>query len=318
MIRFRIVPAESFRRVVRRVVRTLLVVSVRGGLGNQLFQYAFGRGAERHLDRRLVLDLTLMPTGAPPNVRRFGLDDFPRLRVPWSLGAHGLRSRPEVSRPRVRRIGQLGRSLLGRFVVREPSLDQKLALSEIPKPLALLSGYWQSPHYFEHIASDIRRELTLPVLRGSPTHQVLSNLRGRPGLLIHVRRGDYVARQGESTTHGVKNREYYVQAVEEMLRKVGEVVALVVSDDPNWVETELRLPIEVVNVEHRGSLTPLDALALMSNSQHHIIANSSFSWWGAWLAEHDGQHVIYPRKWFATRPIVPEFRFPRSWQPLDC
>jgi hypothetical protein len=307
--------------VVRGAGASVIVVTVMGGLGNQLFQYAFGRAMSAALDRRLVLDLTLMPTGAPPFLRRYELD---RLDVPTdvvTLGGWPGSLRGELrARPGHARAGRLLRRALGTWWVVEPDGDVALLPEELPSRLAVCLGYWQSPGYFAAVADGIRRELTPAVTLGSAEARTLARLEGRETVAVHVRRGDYVLDASTRAVHGVQPASYYAGAVRTIAERTGsDLVALVLSDDPAWAQANLDLGsdlgVETVHVEADGALSSIGSLALMSRCTHHVIANSSFSWWGAWLAEHPGQHVVHPGRWFASREVSPAFRFPQHWTP---
>ncbi len=298
----------------------MIVVSILGGLGNQMFQYAFGRAMATNLDRRLVLDLSRMPTGEPPFLRRFDLAQLSIAADVQMVGGGGRRmSREQHGNVRVRHghrlVAAASKHLLRRWWVDEPIGDVVLDSAEIPDGLAVCHGYWQSPLYFDDIATNIRNELRPPLKKSSLAHEALVKCADRQTVAVHVRRGDYFRDMQTNAFHGVQDASYQAAAVESIAAKLGEdVVALVLSDDPTWAQEALDLGIETMHIEARQSLSALESLALMSRCQHHVIANSSFSWWGAWLAEHADQHVVYPELWFADQEIDTLFRFPRHWR----
>ena len=292
----------------------MIIVPIMGGLGNQMFQYAFGRAMATELDRHLVLDLTMMPTGRPPYLRRYELPRLP-IRSVSSIAAPGPETEVLASRPRVGRLGRNARGLVGRRLVREPKEGILLRPDELPAGLAVCFGYWQSHHYFDEIRHDIRHELTPPVAAGGPVAELLDRMAGMETVLVHVRRGDYSSDAKILSIHGLQTVNYYQDAVASIAAEVGgPLTALVVSDDPAWAVQNLEFDVPTVHVEAERPLTTLESLALMSRCTHHVIANSSFSWWGAWLASHDDQRVIRPRRWFATREVDDRLRFPSHWR----
>lgn len=313
-------PQPLALKLIERGIGTLgaqivIVVSLMGGLGNQMFQYAFGRGASTALNRRLVLDAFGLPSGAPPHQRRYELGCLPLNAQVTSIGTTGHDS---ATSPTVR----LGKGLratalrvLPGAILHEEGLDSRLAFDRIPQGIAVLRGYWQSPLYFSALADIIRGELTPEFEIGGNCDQLLQKFVGNETILVHVRRGDYVSVSEARYFHGLVSPAYYEGAVAAIAASTPQpVAAIVVSDDPVWAEENLRLGIPTAHAELEASLSHFEILALMSKCRHHIIANSSFSWWGAWLAERPGQQVIYPERWFHKLATDPSFRFPGHWQ----
>lgn len=292
----------------------MIVVTLMGGLGNQMFQYAFGRGLAHRLGRRLVLDLSMLPSGAPPHQRVYGLGDLPISRTVTSLAAFRFRTSLDKPRPRVRAASDVLRRRLGRFVVREESTEQRLPDARIPHRIAICVGYWQSESYFCDIASTIRDELTPRIASGSAVARLLGSMGSSARILVHVRRGDYAIDPRTRDFHGLQPASYYSDAVTRILSATrDDAIALVLSDDPEWAQQNLRMPIEMRHVEFSHRLSAVEALGLMSRCEHHVISNSSFSWWGAWLAQHSEQRVVYPAKWIRDYDVNKFFRFPGQW-----
>lgn len=285
-----------------------------GGLGNQMFQYAFGRALAQRLGRRLVLDLSLMPTGRPPFLRPYELESFSLPDAVARIG--GVRSaQAATERSRPFELGlRIARRAMRGLVVTEPEEDRVLEAEEVPRGLAVLVGYWQSHLYFADIATTIRAELTPPLSASLPEVHALARAERGDVIAVHVRRGDYVAQPDAATFHGVQEASYYERGVSSILEgSDSRATVLVFSDDPEWAEKVLRFDAPTIHVERERPLSALDSLALMSRCTHHVLSHSSFSWWGAWLAEHPAQQVIYPSRWFTSRPIRPGFRFPSHW-----
>lgn len=292
----------------------MIVVSISGGLGNQMFQYAFGRGMSAALARRLVLDVTKMPTGSSPNLRRYELPKLPLTARVTSLGAPDPDEPFLSSRPLTNQLGRAIYRAVGRSCVREPEEGILVRPAEIPRRLAVCFGYWQSPHYFSGIAPEVRRELTPRVDVTGPVARLLAQVEGTEAIAVHVRRGDYVSVPASADFHGALPYTYYQDAVTQIAEQLDQPLAVVLSDDPSWAKKNLAFDIPTVHAESKVGLTTIESLALMSRCAHHVIANSSFSWWGAWLAEHDGQHVVRPRRWFAKHEVDAHARFPAHWR----
>ena len=272
------------------------MISVRlcGGLGNQLFQYATARRLAHSLGTELVLDTgwyDRIPSGDTPRV--YELERYPVYgRLPTgrerlifrSYGGRILRRLP-LPRP------------WPRYGERQFAFDP--AVLSLPDG-TYLDGYWQTERYFADIAPLLRAELTPRLPPGPKDDAVAEQIWDSLAVAVHVRRGDYVTHQPASAHHGTCSLAYYRDAVERVTAGLGPAHFFVFSDDPAWTRENLKFPGPATFVDHNGAATAFQDLRLMSLCRHHILANSSFSWWGAWLAGHPEQRVIAPARWFAN------------------
>ena len=264
-----------------------IVVALNGGLGNQMFQYAAGRALALRTGASLVLDLRpLLQLGQ----RAYGLDAF-RLGAAPALITGGA---PPTRVGRWKRW--LRRLTGGEQTLREASFayDGRIHGARAP---TRLEGYFQSERYFEDAAEAIRADFSP---RGDDRER-MDGLAARllppgPKLSLHVRRGDYT-NPATMAVHGLMGPDYYDRAFRLVTERAGRVVVCVFTDDPAWVRANLELPSDSVFVsEHTGSA--VEDLMLMSRCSHHITANSSFSWWGAWLNPNPEKIVVTPERWF--------------------
>jgi hypothetical protein len=131
---------------------------------------------------------------------------------------------------------------------------------------------------------------------------------------VHVRRGDYVSNEAASKTHGLTGVDYYRAAVEQISKKVVRPNLYVFSDDPNWCKDNLAFKQATTYVAHNSD--GAEDLRLMRLCRHNIIANSSFSWWGAWLNENPAKQVIAPQTWFADSIHNTKDLIPSTWQKI--
>ena len=273
----------------------MIVSKLSGGLGNQLFQYAAGRRLAHARGTALVLDLGWyrhMPSSNTP--RTYELDRYP------------LEARPPSGLERLWCRLHHGR-VLGRMPwfprawrhVRERGFAFDGRVLELPDDV-YLDGYWQSYKYFSDVAEMLRKELT-PVTDMGPVDQVVAGAiaSGPAAVSLHVRRGDYVSNAAAARVHGLCSLDYYARAVAYMAARLTQPHFFVFSDDMPWVRANLHLPGVVSYVDHNGPENAFQDLRLMALCRHHIIANSSFSWWGAWLGGGVEQQVVAPRGWFA-------------------
>jgi glycosyl transferase family 11 len=279
-----------------------------GGLGNQLFQYAAGKAlAERH-GVPLALDLSGF-SDMRNTPRPFLLD---RLSVPEAALAQAEPvQKPEANFERAKWKARIDR-LLGRFRLaalasspneyREPHFHYDPAFETLG-PQTALFGFFQSERYFSSIAGSLRDWFDPREPMGNAAKAALKRIEAstRP-ISIHVRRGDYL-KPGTREVHGIIGGSFYRQALSRLESIAGnEAELFVFSDDPDAAGQVLSfVPASRVNHVRGDPERPWEDMTLMARCRHHVIANSSFSWWGAWLNSSPEKIVIAPRAWF-TQP----------------
>ena len=171
-------------------------------------------------------------------------------------------------------------------------------------------GYWQSEKYFRECADIIRSDFTFRIPLIDENLEAYQEILETPSSIsLHVRRGDYLENKNLSI-HGVCSLGYYknaVKMIEEHCSNTPRV--FVFSDDPDWVSKNLKLPYPVRYIVHNTPENAIEDLRLMTVCRHHVIANSSFSWWGAWLRSNENGKVVSPSKWF----VNPNYDNPDIW-----
>ena len=268
----------------------MIRVVMLGRLGNNLFQYAFGRMLSEKHGVPLVMDASWFNARTWPYVSH--LRSFPgisagkaRVARPFSFGSRLLK----------KSLGKHHWEYLGVPVIRELEADHSFDASLLEAPADCVAfGYFQTPLYFQGIEDLLRDELDTTHLGLETGHEALADkLRNPSSVAVHVRRTDYVNNPNlVSLDHG-----YYLRAMDSIRDSVPDARFHVFSDDPEWCAREFKgADIEVAM--HPDPFSPLTDLHLMSLAAHHIIANSSFSWWAAWLGKKESQQVIMPSKWF--------------------
>ncbi len=271
----------------RRPIEILLV----DGLGNQMFQYALGRSLSIRWNRPLVLntsDRFLMPK----NSRGFELQYF-------RLGEQRVRNVPfllfRARRKLFRTLGARGIRLL--------TYREERSLLFCPEVLnrdetCLLRGFWQSERYFESITDQLRAEFTFATQQDARSAACERHIRNVNSIALHVRRGDYVTHPNCSAFHGTCPKEYYDAGMNIVLPRVGPDPELFVfSDDIAWCRANIRYPLPTTYVDWNAERNYED-LRLMSACTAQIVANSTFSWWGAWLNPRKDKTVVAPRQWY--------------------
>jgi hypothetical protein len=160
-----------------------------------------------------------------------------------------------------------------------------------------LAGTWASERYFDEAADSIREQFTFAAPPEDENERILDCIRSRNAVSVHVRRGDYVSIPETNERHGTCGLDYYHSAFEHIAEREADPVVYVFSDDPAWVQEHLKLPCPTVYVTHNVGKRNYEDLRLMAACRHFIIANSTFSWWGAWLGQGDGKIVVAPKRW---------------------
>jgi hypothetical protein len=289
----------------------MIITHLTGGLGNQMFQYAIGRKLSCMHKVPLKLDISGF---REYTLRTYRLSHF---AIPADFASDF-----DIENVKFHnRTGLLRAldSLTSRFqpynlrnVYKEPFFPYDPNILKC-KNHVYLEGYWQTEKYFKDIEETIRRDFTF-VEEPDPRNQMLADqIRGSDSVSIHVRRGDYVTNPTTNAYHGTCSEDYYKNAIQIIKNRVNQPQFFIFSDDQTWVREHLDTGYPTVLVDFNGPDKDYEDLRLMSLCQHHIIANSSFSWWGAWLCQNTEKIVIAPRKWFNKPDINTQDLIPDTW-----
>lgn len=286
----------------------MIVSNIIGGLGNQMFQYAAARALSLDLNVQLALDVS--------DFNGYSLHQGFELKRVFDCKAK-IANKLDLSSilkwkkyKLVRRIlRKLPLSfLLSKNLVVEPSFQYWRGIKDVADN-SYLMGYWQSESYFLHHEETIRSDFTFMTELTSENAKVLALISQVNAVSLHVRRGDYVQNAHTNATHGVCSLQYYKNAIDQIANSVKGPVFFVFSDDIEWVKNNLQIDFPCFYIDHNNGADSFNDMRLMSNCQHHIIANSSFSWWGAWLNPSLDKIVIAPKRWFAndndTSDLIP-------------
>lgn len=216
--------------------------------------------------------------------------------------------------PKIRRaIANLQLSALckGRLIL-EPHYHYWEQIHSIPST-AYLQGYWQSEKYFSEIADVLREDFKFRQPLSEINAQWADKITQCHSISLHIRRGDYVSNPMTHKVHGVCQLDYYYRAIEYITSLIDDPVFFVFSDEAEWAKSNLEISHPVYYVENNTGQESYNDMRLMSLCRHHIIANSTFSWWGAWLNNSPEKIVIAPQKWFATSDKDDSDLIPKTW-----
>jgi Glycosyl transferase family 11 len=288
----------------------MITVLLNGGLGNQLFQYATGRALSLKHGVDLFLDLSLLNRPASGDtLRNFELGAFSCYD---SLNVVDLMRKPCGNfRAAFNRILlSAGIRIKGQDVFKELGCSYNPLIHRAPAE-CIIEGFWQSERYFSHIKDLLLKELSLK----APSHNWTEAVGNLPfcSAAVHIRRGDYISNPVAAGFHGVCSQEYYRAAVDLVRQRYPDAVFLVFSDDPSWCRAQLDLGTEFCLAEDLNLNGPAEEMLLMSRCRHQIIANSSFSWWGAWLNSSTDKLVIAPSRWFSEPSVDTSDLVPEGW-----
>lgn len=285
----------------------MVIAKVIGGLGNQMFQYAAGRALALANGCQLKLDTSGFNSYGLHNGYELARFDIKAEIASVEDVARFVGPCPRIAKL-VRQITGLGKKSY--YLERSFSFDAGFLGNAPP---VYLDGYWQSCKYFELCASQIREELTFSGPLVGRNFELAEQMAQVNSVSIHIRRGDYVANSATSKVLGFVGVEYYREAMRRICNEVNAPWFFVFSDDLAWAKSNLGLVENVTFVDHNRGAFSCDDMRMMSLCRHHIIANSSFSWWAAWLNSDPGKIVIAPRRWFSRVSMDARDLLPDGW-----
>lgn len=303
----------------------MIIVKIQGGLGNQLFEYAYGRAISERYKVPLKLDLTNYDFAnahdeSPDKKfnRGYGISRFN------TIGEIATKNEIQIFNKYKRRPGKIW-YLYNKFIA-DPALyleesqfnySEKCAFPDALKKgkSVYADGFWQTEKYFKDIEQIIRRELTLRHAPDTRHEQMISLMKDTESICLHVRRGNFLIPQ-YNKHHGICPPDYYERAVKAITKKIKKPHFFIFSDDMTWVKENLSLDFPTTYVDINGPEKDYEDIRLMSSCKHHILANSSFSWWGAWLSNNKSQIVFYPSKIVRKNWNMQDFA-PKKWNRID-
>jgi len=275
----------------------LVKVSIVGGLGNQLFQYAFGRAISEKYGEDLYLDLFYIKKGnffKSMTVRSFDLDNYSINSKKMSI----------LDSLLLRNF-----SLKNKFIEEDTFFDKSVFINHFD----WFVGYWQSYKYFNDIRDKLLVELT-PKKLSSNSIKSVQQIAKCNSVSVHIRRGDYLNKTNSNFFFDLVNSNYYKDAINLVSEKVKKPVFFVFSDDLSWVKSNMNFGKNKINfVDFNGYKNAFEDMYLMSKCKHNIIANSTFSWWGAWLNQNKNALIISPKKWFSDKKKSTKDLIPKNW-----
>jgi hypothetical protein len=295
----------------------MIIMKIIGGLGNQMFQYALGRSIALKNNVELKVDISGFDSY---KLHSYSLDKFNIVEniatekevkkfTQWKI---------EV-RDDIKKYYKIFDNTFDYIIpyykrkyVKERNYTFDYNILKI-KDNAYLDGYWGSEKYFLEIESIIRKDFTLKQESDLSNLKIADKILDTNSISVHFRRGDYVADQKTNEIHGTCSLDYYYKAIEDICKYVLDPHFFIFSNDPLWVKENFSIPYPMNLITVNGPEKNYEDLHLMSLCKHHIIANSTFSWWGAWLGKNKDKRVYTPKRWYNVDYINQQDTFPESW-----
>lgn len=308
----------------------MIILKLRAGLGNQLFQYAYARARALRSDTDLTIDTSWFS-----NIHK---KDTPRI---FLLDKYNL--------PESVKVAPIAESKLTRFIRKVQSKINRDIFKQsdyvyyprLARPVSnhrntIVEGFWNTEKYFKDAQNAIQRELTLKASLSENALKLEQEVReaiasGSQTVMIHVRRGDYVTNIHANIFNGLSGVEYYKQAIETMRKELAlrfpnsPIVFFLASDDVAWLRENIAPLLgesQYVMISGHAEIREYEELHVMSLCQHFIIANSTFSWWAAWLSTsasssttngESNKIVIGPKRWVLDPSIDTQDVMPEEW-----
>ncbi|MES2796050.1 MAG: alpha-1,2-fucosyltransferase [Bacteroidota bacterium] len=290
----------------------MIVLKLQGGNGNQMFQYSFASILAIKNNDSVLLDLNFF------DEREKKLGFTPRdFELTIFNNSYARASRSDLLFfEKMSFINKVKRKLGLQYpkIYKETSFDFLTSALSIKSPV-YLNGYFQSYKYFIGYEDFIRQLFSFPIDKLDVINkELLITIKNSNTIAIHIRRGDYLSDKITAEYHGCCSLDYYLEAIKQLASKIDDFTLVFFSDDSNWVKEQFKdFPSSKIFVHHNKGEDSWKDMLLMSSCSHNIIANSSFSWWAAWLNENPEKTVIAPKKWFAETEKNTNDLIPSEW-----
>lgn len=278
----------------------MIITKLLGGLGNQMFQYAAGYSLAKRNGMPLKLDISALKKYSRHAGYQFEeifsghfeiADTFDLIRSlglsGWKLRHQGIDVAAHKPFKKSTRIAQ------------QKTHNYWPELFSYSKNNTYISGYWQSSKYFRGFENELRQIFEIKTTLKGRNKEIAEKIHSEYSVSVHLRRGDYISNQNANKFHGVCSLDYYKSAIELMSNRYPNAKYYIFSDDIEFAKAEFQNDSKYTIVDGNNGVKSYLDMHLMSLCNSHIIANSTFSWWGAWLSQGEMKFVIAPKTWFA-------------------
>lgn len=293
----------------------MIVVQLIGGLGNQLFQYALGKRLALHHNTELKLDISSFQTFY--KLHKYSLFHF-NVKENFITPQEAKKYKNLFSRT-FAKVNQMSGNKLAPYYsqryVKEQSFLYDANILKVPSDV-YMDGFWQTEKYFTEIGQELRKDFAFKTPPSDDNSRVADEIQNTGSVSLHIRRSDYVTDAKSNQVHGACGLDYYKKAIDFITERVENPKFFVFSDDMEWTKSNLLLNFPAQYVDFNNADANYEDLRLMSLCKHNIAANSTFSWWGAWLNANPGKVIMVPEKWFNSSERNSGDLIPEGWTKL--
>ena len=277
-------------------------IKLTGGLGNQMFQFATGFAIAKKNNVRLSLDLNYIN-------RRQLFNGFELEKV-FNIYSKVSFLNKALSFQSINFKEILNKIDVTFYNFKEPHFHYTSKILDIPKH-SFLDGYWQSELYFKDYSKEIKKIFNFSDKLDEQNELISNDINQSNSISIHIRRGDFLLKRNDN--HYINLKEYYLKAINESSKFFKNPKYFIFTDDPSWVTDNFVLDHSYFIVAVNQGTKSFYDMHLMSLCKSNIIANSSFSWWGAWLNSKKDKIIYAPKNWFKDKSISTDDLIPNSW-----
>lgn len=288
----------------------MIMQNIIGGLGNQMFQYAFIYAQSRIRNTSFKLDISSFKTYP---LRKYTLNRYNIKNITASFKEiDQLKFKHEGTLERLTRKLQHKPRPLASSYYKESSMEFDPNVFNQNGDI-YFDGYWQSERYFHNYRNELLDQFTLKSSIQEKTKKYLEIIFSCSSISLHIRRGDYITNKTTNSIHGACDISYYRKAMSRVMMDIKQPNFFIFSDDLTWAKDNLSINEPATFIELDNEFSDCDEIFLMSQCKHNIIANSSFSWWGAWLNQNPEKTVIAPQHWFRDNTLQTNNMIPVTW-----
>ena len=284
----------------------MIIIRSIGGLGNQMFQYALARKLSILNSTEFKLDISWHKKNPDRPYQLYHFNILENITTEYPISGKILNITCNI----------LPFSKMK--YIKEKSIDFDPDILEV-RGNVYLEGYWQSEKYFKDIYDILKNDFTFKTQPDSKNESWIHKMQTENSVCVHIRRGDYVLNPQTNRIHGLCSLKYYSSAIGLITERIKDPIFYIFSDDPNWVKNNINIESPTFYISNNPSQNGPEDFRLMTWCKHYIIANSSFSWWAAWLSNNrSNKIVICPVPWFMSLPYNPSDRVPSDWIQLNA
>ena len=290
----------------------MIIVKIKGGLGNQLFQYAIGLELSKINKRQLYLDLSWFKNNKTDTIRNFMLDKF---QIYHEIATEDLikkfNNQDSVLQKIINRLSNIFLPIRFRKYIIEidNNFNNEILLL---KDNFYLDGTWMNEKYFSTVKEDVRKLYSIKPFLNNYYKKIESNILYNNSICVHIRRGDYANNPDTLKYHGLIPFDYYLVTMKYFSDKFKDAKFYLFSDDIEWVKSIFKNNSNICFVSNDFIDSDIQEFYLMSKCKHHVIANSTFSWWSAWLSNNPQKIVCAPKRW-SSKILDSKCLVPSNW-----